>query len=125
MSMHLLSPAYTTTKYSKRKAKYWTSSEAKKKSEMLEASWKELLKKYPMKKVAMKVAPLIFDAKFVDEKRSTKNIPSKDSGGFAAKKDLQVYTGDKMLGIAAMHKSNLVPIFSDDSAKEVARMRRG
>jgi hypothetical protein len=30
-----------------------------------------------------------------------------------------------MLGIAVMHKSNLVPIFSDDNAVEVSRMRRG
>lgn len=36
----------------------------------------------------------------------------------------QVYTGDKMLGIAAMHKSNLVPIFSENDAVEVSTMRR-
>ena len=34
------------------------------------------------------------------------------------------YTGDKMLGVATMHKSNLVPIFSDDNAVEVSQMRR-
>lgn len=35
-----------------------------------------------------------------------------------------VYTGSKVVGIATMHKSNLVPIFSDDEAKEVSSMRR-
>lgn len=34
------------------------------------------------------------------------------------------YTGNKIVGIAAMHKSNLVPIFNDDAAKDVASMRR-
>ena len=35
------------------------------------------------------------------------------------------YTGDEIIGIAVMHKSNAVPIRSKKSAKEVARMRRG
>jgi hypothetical protein len=35
-----------------------------------------------------------------------------------------VYTGDKIIGIAAMHKSNLVPVFNDEAAKEVSSMRR-
>lgn len=36
----------------------------------------------------------------------------------------KVYTGDKIVGIAAMHKSNLVPIFNENAAKDVASMRR-
>jgi hypothetical protein len=35
------------------------------------------------------------------------------------------YTGDKMLGIGTLHKSNAVPVFSNHEAKEMARMRRG
>ena len=59
--------------------------------------------------------------------RETIRYPSLDTGHRGAvttgvKK--HTYTGDKMLGIAAMHKSNLVPIFSDDSAVEVSQMRR-
>jgi hypothetical protein len=34
------------------------------------------------------------------------------------------YTGDKLLGIAVMHKSNLVPVFSQESAQEISKMRR-
>jgi hypothetical protein len=30
-----------------------------------------------------------------------------------------------MLGIGVMHKSNSVPIFSDEEAVEIATMRRG
>lgn len=35
-----------------------------------------------------------------------------------------VYTGDKIIGIGTMHKSNAVPIFSDQEAQEIAKMRR-
>ena len=35
------------------------------------------------------------------------------------------YTGSAMLGIGTLHKSNAVPIFSNEEAKEQARMRRG
>jgi hypothetical protein len=36
----------------------------------------------------------------------------------------KVYTGTKIKGIGTMHKSNAVPIFSDDEAKDIAKMRR-
>lgn len=45
--------------------------------------------------------------------------------GLATKTAPKVYTGDKVLGIAVMHKSNMVPIFNDAAAVEVAQMRRG
>jgi hypothetical protein len=35
------------------------------------------------------------------------------------------YTGDKLVGIGVMHKSNSVPVFNSDQAVEIARMRRG
>lgn len=35
------------------------------------------------------------------------------------------YTGDKLMGIATMHKSNAVPVFNSDQAVELAKMRRG
>ena len=34
------------------------------------------------------------------------------------------YTGDKLIGIAVMHKSNLVPIFSSEEAESISKMRR-
>lgn len=59
--------------------------------------------------------------------RETVRHPSRDTGHLGAvttgKKAMQ-YTGDKMLGVATMHKSNLVPIFNDDNAVEVSQMRR-
>jgi hypothetical protein len=58
--------------------------------------------------------------------RETVRYPSLNTGGSATTgKKTQVYTGDKMLGIAVMHKSNLVPIFTEENAVEISRMRRG
>ena len=59
--------------------------------------------------------------------RETPNYPSvtsMDGTYVAERRDKNVYTGDKLLGISAMHKSNLVPIFSEDHAKDVSSMRR-
>lgn len=36
----------------------------------------------------------------------------------------QNYTGDNVLGIGALHKSNLQPIFSKEEAVDQAHMRR-
>ena len=48
-------------------------------------------------------------------------------GGVAAKSEPTVYSGqNKLIGIAVMHKSCLVPVFADnkDKAKEISAMRR-
>lgn len=45
--------------------------------------------------------------------------------GFAPKPQPKHYTGTECIGIAAMHKSNLVPVFTADQAKDTATMRRG
>lgn len=52
-------------------------------------------------------------------------LPSRDSGiGVAAAKPQQHYTGTAILGVATMHKSNAIPIFTEEHAKEVSAMRR-
>lgn len=43
---------------------------------------------------------------------------------FVAATRQQVYTGDAMLGIATMHKSNAVPVFSEQNATDISKMRR-
>lgn len=45
-------------------------------------------------------------------------------GGSTAAKPSMMYTGDKIKGIGTMHKSNMVPVFSNDEAKDLASMRR-
>lgn len=56
---------------------------------------------------------------------TTKNIPSLNTGlSVATAVQKKVYTGDKMLGIGTLHKSNAVPVFSAEEAEDMARMRR-
>ena len=68
-------------------------------------------------------------------RRPTQHVPShdsKESFAPATKKEAMQYTGErKLVGIAMMHKSNLVPVFADDDDKtgskqatEIAQMRR-
>lgn len=68
-------------------------------------------------------------------RREVEHVPShtsKHSFAPATKKEAMVYTGErKLVGIAMMHKSNLVPVFADDDDKtgqkqatEIAQMRR-
>ena len=45
------------------------------------------------------------------------------SGG--TKKESMKYTGDLIVGIATMHKSNAVPVINKQEATDIARMRRG
>ena len=44
--------------------------------------------------------------------------------GNASKTEIPKYTGNYFVGIATMHKSNLVPVGRDTDAKEYATMRR-
>ncbi len=57
--------------------------------------------------------------------RNSRNLPSFDSGkGSTALPQTVQYTGDKIIGLATMHKSNMVPIFNHEAAEDVAKMRR-
>lgn len=46
-------------------------------------------------------------------------------GGSTALTPTKIYTGSAMVGIATMHKSNMIPIFNNEAAEDVAKMRRG
>lgn len=57
--------------------------------------------------------------------RETVRHPSLSTGeNGATKASPKVYTGTKVVGIATMHKSNAVPVFSDEEAVEISKMRR-
>jgi hypothetical protein len=34
------------------------------------------------------------------------------------------YTGNRMLGVSVLHKSNGIPVFSDEEIKDISKMRR-
>ena len=50
-------------------------------------------------------------------------ITSGPGGGTKPVQGLR-YTGTKMVGIGTLHKSNAVPVFSEQEATDMARMRR-
>ena len=58
--------------------------------------------------------------------RDVKQYPSMVTPGGSATKPVKgnVYTGTAMKGIGTLHKSNAVPIFSDEEARDQALMRR-
>ena len=57
--------------------------------------------------------------------RETAFIPSLNSNlGCTKKTETTKYTGDKLIGIGVLHKSCLQPIFSQQDATDIARMRR-
>jgi hypothetical protein len=58
-------------------------------------------------------------------RRNHRDLPSLDTGySSTAAKEQPTYTGDKVLGVALMHKSSYAPVFDEQGAKEIARMRR-
>jgi hypothetical protein len=129
MSMHLHHPSLSLNGRRKGKVKFRNAEEARKSRE-LDASWKELQKKWEVeaedkkRRRALAAEPLTYKLT-TPAGRDTKHIPSVNTGGNATMKPVKVYTGTKVKGIATMHKSNAVPVFSDEEAIEISKMRRG
>ena len=130
MTMHLHHPSLSLNGRKKGKVKFRNADEARKARE-LDASWKELQKKWEVdaeekkRKRAMKAEPLVYKLSAPAGRSTTHHIPSVNTGGNATLAAPKVYTGTKVKGIATMHKSNAVPVFSDEEAVEISRMRRG
>jgi hypothetical protein len=130
--MHLEGPWLSTTGKRKGKQKF-ASAEHARKSRELDESWKELQKKWAVeiedkkRKRAMTAAPLKgnYSLTIPEGRNTTSHLKSVDTGGNALLKPSPVYTGTKVKGIATMHKSNAVPVFSDEEAIEISKMRRG
>ena len=77
------------------------------------------------RKRALAAEPLDYKLTTPVGRSNTHHIPSRNTGGNATMAPPKVYTGTKVKGIATMHKSNAVPVFSDEEAVEISRMRRG
>lgn len=131
MSMHLEGPWLSTTGKRRGKTKFRNADEARKARE-LEADWKQLQKKWGIEEQERKQRRALSSAPYQPPKLNYRGadaprIPSLNNGmdsAPATKAAPKVYTGTKIKGIGTMHKSNAVPIFSDDEAKDIAHMRR-
>lgn len=129
MSMHLVGPALTTTRYNKKKKKVTN-------KRLLDAQarheeWlknkglddKSLAEKLPKDKKGKRVGLYEIPNYTVETKVKLSNTVAEHGPA----KEQKVYSGErKLIGIATMHKSNLVPIFADkkEDAKDIAQMRR-
>jgi hypothetical protein len=125
MSMHLEGPWLSTTGKKKSKQKFASAAHAAKARE-LDESWAALMSKYaPAKVVPTPKRQTLTDYKLsVPAERDHRKYKSVDTGGNATLAPPKVYTGTKVKGIATMHKSNAVPVFSDEEAVDISKMRR-
>lgn len=106
-----------------------TSSKKKKlnaKQRELQTEWDALVKKYAPKNPITKANSDGWKYSLgMSARPELPKIPSLPfTGGPCLKKEQVTYTGTAMKGIGTMHKSNAVPIFSDEDAIAIANMRR-
>jgi len=130
MTMHLEGPWLSTTGKKKGKVKFRNAEEARKARE-LDESWNAIQKKWGVeaedkkRKRAMAAETLTYSLPTPIGRTNTHHIKSLNSGaGVATLLPAKIYTGTKVKGIATMHKSNAVPVFSDEEAIDISRMRR-
>ena len=124
MTMHIVGPWLSTTGKKKGKVKFKSAEEARRARE-LAADWEKLVKKHGTATKIVKTEKLSYKLTTPAGRTTNTNIPSRNTGdGIGASKQIPKYTGTKILGIGTMHKSNAVPIFSDDEAKSISNMRR-
>lgn len=129
MTMHLEGPWLSMSGKRKGKQKFRNAEEARKARELEElweqnqAKWKSMSK--PDKKSFTIQKPKLSPQ--VPADCEVKPVPSLNEWvkGAVNVKQTQQYTGDKIIGIGTMHKSNAVPIFTDEHAKDISTMRRG
>ena len=124
MTMHIVGPWLSAGGKKKGKQKFRNAEEAKRSRELKE-SWEKLLQRQGVpkeKRKPTKVQPLVYSLS-VRETLKIKSLPDTVKGAISSKQ-IPKYTGDKIIGIVTMHKSNAVPIFSDNEAKDISSMRR-
>ena len=119
MSMHLVGPYMTTTKYNRKQKPSNNKRLAAKQAE--HEQW--------LIKMGYKGTGSDYRAPMPDYSSPSSNqIPTSDRiDGYAPQKERNVYSGERtLLGVATMHKSNMVPVFADkkEDAKDIAAMRR-
>ena len=132
MAFHLEGPWLSTTG-KKRGPKKWASAEAKRKAQQLQAEWEVCLG--TIKKMAPKFSGntrpepkptgVLTTSPRIPPGRETPRIASLDTGWVACtKKSDTTYTGEKVLGISVLHKSNGIPVFSQEEVIDISKMRR-
>lgn len=93
----------------------------------LTASWEAIKAKYEPKKVLKNnYNNTLVNNLYIPKDRDNRQHKSLNSGYHdTSKKDSPIYTGNAIIGIGTLHKSNAVPVFSKEEASDIAKMRRG
>lgn len=126
MSMHLHHPSLSINGKKKGIKKFRNAEEARRARE-LESSWKELEQKWSASTTKIKPVGLVNKLPNLNYRgRDNPKPVSVDSGitGPVTTKQIPKYTGDKIIGICQMPKSNAVPIFNPEHIIEIGKMRR-
>lgn len=130
MSMHLHHPSLSLNGKKRGKQKF-RNAESAQRSRDLDKEWAELKKKYGIEQDEKRRRRAMSAEVYVPPKDLSRRpddsdkVRSLNTGlGVAPLPSPKVYTGTKVKGIATMHKSNAVPVFSDEEAVDIAKMRR-
>ena len=141
MTMSLVGPYLTTTNYKKPKQKQRTKAQQAK-FEQQHREYNKSMKRMGCHDQMMSIEDYdlycrglykpkekkreVYKPPIPAYRRETKEYASFGDGvGVATKKESQRYTGDLIVGIATMHKSNAVPVMRGTTqAKDIAAMRR-
>jgi len=132
MTMHLLGPAFTTLSTKKKKTRGITIT-AKFAQEFREHN--DLMKRVGSKQKTVDEYITYRKGNFKPKLRGVKltklqvsdhreKYPSGQGVGITFAKEPNKYTGTLIKGIAVTHKSNLMPITSQEQAEDAAKMRR-
>lgn len=101
------------------------SAEEKRRYEENERSWQQLQHKYAPKKALSATSNKLQYSLSNPPGRDRLDLPSKvTAGSSTARRDSLAYSGTAMIGVGTLHKSNIVPIFRSEDAKDIASMRR-
>ena len=123
--MHLVR-GMTTTNFKKRKTK--NKSKKQLEADAKHEKWLRKMNAHPDQIKENKKKNAGVSIRSIPDYRSVGNsIPTSDviPGGSTAPAERQIYSGERrLLGVATMHKSNMVPVFDSKDAKDIARMRR-
>jgi hypothetical protein len=125
MTMHLEGPWLSTTGKKKSKVQFRTSDIARKTRKAKE-SWEDLKQRWDIKEDYSKPKKSVYSPP-QSYRRDTgpRHASKSDTIGIAVRAPDKVYTGDAMLGVSVLHKSNGVPVFRQEDAVDIAKMRRG
>lgn len=111
---------YTKSKKNKRKP---TKSELEAEANFvrLNAKWDKLYGKISSKGPSSTEIPAL---QCPPGREGTRHPSRSTPGGSTAAKETQRYSGNRIKGVALMHKSNYAPVYDDQDAIDMAHMRR-